>query len=117
MKSETPLFPPIFVGKMDKLQSLCREHHVKRLWAFGSALREDFHTESDIDLLYELDREKITDSNYLTHFFGLYDSLKVLFGREVDLIKFNAIQNPYFLAELEETKVLLYDQSKEEISI
>ncbi len=64
-----------------------------------------------------MDRKKISGENFLINFFGLYDSLKTLFKREVDLIKYKAIHNPYFLAELDETKIVLYDKSREEISV
>ena len=69
--------------------------------AFGSVLREDFRGDSDVDLLYELDRKMIPEDTFLDNFFGLYDSLKILLGSEVDLIKYHAIQNPYFLKEID----------------
>lgn len=105
--------------KIDQVQlhAICRKYHVRQLWLFGSAVTGGFREDSDIDLLYELDRDNIKDEEFLANFFGLYDSLKSLLHREVDLIKYQAIQNPYFLAELDATKVLLYDQSGEKVSV
>jgi predicted nucleotidyltransferase len=37
----------------EKVAAFCRQHHIRRLALFGSALREDFGPESDIDVLVE----------------------------------------------------------------
>ena len=39
----------------DTLAALCHQHHVRRLEAFGSVLRDDFSEESDVDLLVEFE--------------------------------------------------------------
>ena len=38
-----------------RLAEFCRRHHIRRLALFGSALREDFNEESDIDVLVEFE--------------------------------------------------------------
>ena len=38
-----------------RLAEFCRRHHIRRLALFGSALREDFSEESDIDALVEFE--------------------------------------------------------------
>lgn len=37
------------------LAELCRRHGIRRLAVFGSALREDFRPDSDLDLLVEFE--------------------------------------------------------------
>ena len=37
----------------DHVAALCQKHGIKRLALFGSALREDFGPESDIDVLVD----------------------------------------------------------------
>ena len=37
----------------DQLAAYCRQNHIARLSVFGSALREDFGPDSDVDLLVE----------------------------------------------------------------
>jgi predicted nucleotidyltransferase len=37
----------------DKIAKFCERHHIHRLAIFGSALREDFNPESDIDVLVD----------------------------------------------------------------
>ncbi len=39
----------------EALAVLCRRYHVRRLALFGSALREDFGPESDVDVLVEFE--------------------------------------------------------------
>ena len=41
----------------DKIADFCRRHHIRKLALFGSALREDFRPDSDLDLLVEFDPE------------------------------------------------------------
>lgn len=77
------------------LTALCREHGVARLELFGSALRDDFRTDSDVDLLCTL-RPDVRCS--LLGWADLQLKLAELFGRPVDLVSRPAIersQNPY----------------------
>ena len=38
-----------------ELAALCRRNHIQKLSVFGSALREDFGPDSDVDLLVEFE--------------------------------------------------------------
>jgi predicted nucleotidyltransferase len=42
---------------MADLEDICRRWKVRRLAIFGSAVRDDFTTDSDVDVLYEVARE------------------------------------------------------------
>jgi uncharacterized protein len=35
------------------VEEFCRRHQIRRLAVFGSALRDDFHSASDVDILVE----------------------------------------------------------------
>ncbi len=64
-----------------RLAEFCRKHHIKRLALFGSVLREDFRSDSDIDVLVEFELGHIPG-------FGIIDiqnELSQLGGRKVDL--------------------------------
>ncbi len=37
----------------DKIREFCERHYIRRLAIFGSALREDFGPESDVDVLVD----------------------------------------------------------------
>ena len=39
------------------IAAFCRRHHIRRLAVFGSALRDDFRPDSDVDLLVEFEPE------------------------------------------------------------
>jgi len=66
---------------IDAIESFCRRHHVLRLAIFGSALREDFAADSDVDVLVEFDPQHVPG----LAFFTMQDELSDLLGRRVDL--------------------------------
>jgi len=88
------------------IQRLCRDHHVTTLHAFGSVLRADFNPQSDIDLLVVFDRS--SGHSAFVQFFEFKEQLESLLGRNVDLISYESIQNPFFKLEIEETKQAVY---------
>ena len=74
--------PQVSVSK-DALAAFCRQHGIKRLAVFGSALREDFGPESDIDVLVEFQPDRVPG---LFGVAGMELALSELFsGRRVDL--------------------------------
>ena len=96
----------ILASKLEKLKALCKEHHVKDLFAFGSVCTNSFNENSDIDLLvsfYPMDYGDYTDNYFL-----FIEKLESLFNRKVDLITTNSLSNPYFIKALEKTKTKLY---------
>ena len=117
MKVKQHIVPKILAENLPAIQELCRKHKVKKLWAFGSVLRDDFREDSDVDLLHEWDEENITDQEYLDNYYGFLDALKQLFGRKIDFVHYPSMKNPYFIKDVEETKVLLYAQRPEEVSV
>jgi uncharacterized protein len=91
----------------ERIEALCRQHHVRRLAVFGSSLRGDFDPDrSDIDLVVEF--EQLPPAKYADNYFSLLGALKSLFGRNVDLVSLRSIRNPYFLEEIKATQENLY---------
>jgi uncharacterized protein len=89
------------------LEALCRRFHVRRLELFGSASGERFDsTSSDLDFLVEF--EDLPAGGYADAYFGLAESLKELFRRDIDLVVLSAVKNPYFLESIERSRTLLY---------
>jgi len=43
----------------ERLKEFCKRHHIRKLSLFGSALRDDFSPESDLDILVEFDPSHI----------------------------------------------------------
>lgn len=66
-----------------RLAEFCRSYGIRRLAVFGSALRDDFGPESDIDLLVEFEPDRIPT---LFDISGMEQELSSLLGgRKVDL--------------------------------
>lgn len=93
-------------SKIKPITELCLKHKVKNLFAFGSVIREDFNTKSDVDLLVDFnENDPIQYSNL---YFEFKERLETLLKRKIDLLEERAIKNPYFKQELEQTKVKIY---------
>jgi uncharacterized protein len=72
-----------------KLAEFCRRWKITELAFFGSVLRDDFHSNSDIDLLVSFSpRAKIS----LFDLVRIQNELKEIFGRDVDLVERRAIE-------------------------
>jgi predicted nucleotidyltransferase len=94
-------------SKHDVISAICRKYHVSRLFAFGSALREDFRPgESDVDLLVEF--EPMDGYDRAHAYFDMADELEAALGTKVDLVMAGAVKNRYISAETERTKQMLY---------
>lgn len=65
----------------DAVSALCQKRRIKRLAVFGSALRDDFTPDSDLDLLVEFE----ADAAVGLEFFAIERELTDLIGRKVDL--------------------------------
>lgn len=92
---------------MQQIYELCQAHNVKTLSVFGSILTNRFDDDSDVDLLVDFNSE-ITHNNYADNYFNFYYALKSLLGRDVDLVDYSSIKNPYFKEEIEETHREIY---------
>ncbi len=90
----------------DKMKELCMKYRVRTLFMFGSAAIDPDNA-NDVD--FAVDFEPASPGEHVNLFFGLQEGLELLFGKPVDLVEMRAIRNPFFRAEIEEKKVLLYD--------
>ena len=89
----------------DALAEFCQEHGIRRLAIFGSALRDDFGSESDVDVLVEFEQDRIPG---LFGVAGLEMSLSELFsGRKVDLRTPEDL-SPYFRQDVLDTAEVQY---------
>lgn len=89
-----------------RLSTLCRQHRVKTLYAFGSVLTNRFSNDSDIDLIVDIKEQD--PLAYSEQYFDLKFKLEDLFARPVDLLEERAIRNSYFRRHLDKTKQLIY---------
>ena len=70
-----------------KIKAFCQKHYIRSLAFFGSFVRSDFQSDSDIDILVEFEPGHTPGYD----FFLLEEELSRLLGRKVDL------QTPAFL--------------------
>lgn len=68
---------------LDEISAICQRFGVRELAVFGSAMRDDFGPESDIDLLVEFEPEARIGFMELG---AMERELGVLFGRAIDLV-------------------------------
>ncbi|NBC17048.1 MAG: nucleotidyltransferase [Bacteroidetes bacterium] len=67
----------------DGLKRICQRYHIRRLSLFGSALRDDFGPDSDVDVLVEFEEGYVPGFIRLA---AIERELSALFGgRPVDL--------------------------------
>ena len=81
----------------EAVRRFCRERGIARLEIFGSALRDDFRPDSDVDLLCTLTPEK-DERCGLLEWVDMQFKLGEIFGRPVDLVSRWAIErsrNPF----------------------
>ena len=86
--------------------ALCEKYKVKELCVFGSVLTSAFSKDSDVDFTVVFDKSAVED--YFINYFEFKYALEDLLRREVDLIEYEAIQNPYFKEEVDQTKKPIY---------
>ena len=90
---------------LEAIRAYCRQRPIKRLLLFGSALREDFTQESDIDLLVEYAPEADLDAYEI---FRQQEDFSEIIGRPVDLGEPHSLK-PYIRQEVIESAELIYD--------
>ncbi len=81
---------------------------VLKAWIFGSFARGEEKARSDIDILFVPDFSQ-GSFTLLTHG-GMYEDLKQLLGREVDLVVEGSLR-PYAKESAERDKVLIYERA------
>lgn len=96
----------IINDNLDKINTLCANHNVKTLFAFGSVCTDKFSDSSDIDLLVSFGQMDYSD--YAENYFTVADKFEEIFHRPVDLVTDKSLSNPYFIDSLNQTKTLLY---------
>jgi uncharacterized protein len=96
--------PKIYLP-IKQIEDFCRRWQIKEFALFGSVLREDFRSDSDLDVLVSFEPDGgITFDNRVE----MLDELAEIFGRGVDLVAKDAIRNPFRRHEILTTKEVVY---------
>lgn len=73
----------------EEIKAFCQRWRITELSVFGSAVRDDFRPDSDVDLLVTFD----PDAHWtLFDMARMRDELKELLGREVDLVSRRGVE-------------------------
>lgn len=99
-------------SRREAIEQLCVRYRVRRLELFGSAAtgREFDAESSDLDFLVEF--LPLEPGQHADAYFGLLESLQELLERPVDLVMTTAIENPYFLQSVNQTRKVVYAAEK-----
>ena len=90
---------------MSAVASFCNRWQVVELSLFGSALRDEFGPDSDVDLLVVF----APDSHHsLFDLVVMRQDLEGIFGRDVDLVERDGLTNPFRRRAILESRKLLY---------
>lgn len=77
------------IQKLRENMERIRGFGVKKIGIFGSVVRGEAKEKSDIDIVVEFEKGKATFKNFC----GLIDFLEKLFGKEVDVLTPDGIEN------------------------
>ncbi len=87
----------------EAIARFCRANRIRKLSVFGSALRDDFRPDSDVDVLVEFEPDVLIGLMGLVR---LELELCELFGREVDLSTVKGLHPRFRDRVLAEAEVL-----------
>ena len=87
------------------MASICRRWKIAELSLFGSVLRDDLGSASDVDVLVSF----ASDAEHtLFDMAELRDELQSLFGRPVDVVGARALRNPFLRHEIMRARRVVY---------
>jgi predicted nucleotidyltransferase len=88
-----------------KISDFCHKWKILEFAIFGSALREDFGPNSDVDILVTFHK----DAHWsLYDWVDMIDELKAIFGREVHLLSKSGLRNPFRRQKILTTRQIMY---------
>lgn len=105
----------IVKNNLQRIQEVCKKHHVQSLYLFGSAVNATLYKPtSDIDFLYKIDIENFNgwidgEYDYTDNLMSLEKALTNLLNSKIDLVPDITIQNKYFKKSVETTKQVIYE--------
>jgi predicted nucleotidyltransferase len=79
---------------------------VLKAWLFGSFARGEQKDGSDVDILVVLDHSQVIGMK----FFGMYEDLKELLGRDVDLVTEDSLAD-FARQSVDNDKILIYERT------
>ncbi|HDJ89888.1 MAG TPA: hypothetical protein ENG40_04270 [Thermoprotei archaeon] len=91
---------------VEKLVEVCRKNDIVLMVIFGSFVRGEQNSESDIDIAIEFDKNS---RKTLLDLVRVEEELTKIFGRKVDLGIFSSI-NPYIIDDVKKEMKVIYEK-------
>jgi uncharacterized protein len=98
--------PNVIEENLGQIQDIMRRYGVERAYAFGSAVKGNMHTGSDVDFIIRFP-ETMHFKTYADNYFALANALEALLKRGVDLVAEETLSNPYLIQNIDNHKVRL----------
>jgi len=73
----------------EKIATFCQRNHIRELALFGSALRDDFGPDSDVDVLVEFEPGQEPG---LMELVAIENELSEILGRKADMVERQAVE-------------------------
>jgi hypothetical protein len=89
----------------DDIVKVCQKYNIVELSIFGSAIRDDFGAESDVDILVSFD---VNAHSTIADLLDLKDIFMVILNRDVDIVEKEGLVNPIRKEDILSTKEILY---------
>lgn len=89
----------------EQIADFCARWGVNELSLFGSVLRDDFTSASDVDVLVNLEPDRPKGP---FDWLQMIEELQQMFGRKVDLVSKRALRNPFRRHQILTTREVLY---------
>lgn len=91
---------------IEQINKLCELNEVRALFAFGSVTTGKFKSDSDIDLVVDIDDND--PISYADKYFNLKFQLEKILEKQIDLLEQKAIKNRFLKDEIDRTKIQIY---------
>ncbi len=88
-----------------EIENFCRRWSITELALFGSALRNDFRSDSDIDILVTFPPKT---PHSLFDLADMQEELKSILGRDVDLVERASLRNPFRRQHILQNMEIIY---------
>lgn len=87
-----------------QIQNIMRRYGVQSAYAFGSAVKNTMHADSDVDFLIKFPPDMHYET-YADNYFALAHELEDLLKKRVELLAEETLSNPYLIESINSHKM------------
>jgi uncharacterized protein len=102
---------PILEEKKGKLIDICRNFGIKELYVFGSVVRKDFSSSSDVDFLVEFKNFNLDPLQQFDVYLEVKKQFEDILGRKVDILLEKDLINPFLKHFIFQEKEKIYAEA------